>query len=54
MNYEKLIVPTVIRKKGDHFNLEEMSKLFEKPLLHRQVHGDEVYVPLDTKRLWGF
>jgi hypothetical protein len=27
---------------------------FERPLLHRQIKGDAVYIPLDTERLWGW
>jgi hypothetical protein len=27
---------------------------FERPLLHRQIKGETVYIPLDTERLWGW
>lgn len=31
---------------------EVMDKLFERPLIHREIHGNKVFVPLDVKRLW--
>jgi hypothetical protein len=37
------------RRRGrDEKSLEE---LFKRPILHRQINGDEVYVPLDLVRL---
>jgi hypothetical protein len=28
-----------------------LDELFQRPILHRQINGDEVYVPLDLVRL---
>lgn len=36
------------RRRTEEKSLEE---LFERPILHRQINGDEVYVPLDLVRL---
>jgi hypothetical protein len=30
---------------------KSLDELFERPILHRQIKGDEVYVPLDLVRL---
>lgn len=34
-------------------NSEKGRNSFERPLIHQQITGNKVYVPLDTKRLWG-
>jgi hypothetical protein len=36
------------RNRRDEKSLDE---LFQRPILHRQINGDEVYVPLDVVRL---
>ncbi|WP_209125158.1 hypothetical protein [Alkalihalobacillus sp. BA299] len=46
-----VFVPTEVKRKQEKYNMEE---LFKNPLIHRQISGDEIYIPLDTKRLWGF
>lgn len=30
-----------------------LNERFKNPLIHRQIHGDEIYTPLDISRLWG-
>jgi hypothetical protein len=30
---------------------KSMEELFKRPILHRQINGDKVYVPLDLVRL---
>ncbi|ARK29666.1 hypothetical protein [Halalkalibacter krulwichiae] len=49
-NYE-FFVPVRVRHKQKEFDVEQ---LFNNPLIHRQIKGDKVYIPLDTKRLWGY
>jgi hypothetical protein len=49
-NYE-VFVPVQVRHKQKEYDIE---KLFKNPLIHRQIKGDTVYIPLDTKRLWGY
>ncbi|AXF58035.1 hypothetical protein DT065_16535 [Salicibibacter kimchii] len=29
-----------------------LDEYFVNPLIHKQIHGNEVYVPLDLRRLW--
>ena len=36
------------RRRRDEKSLDE---LFQRPILHRQINGGEVYVPLDVVRL---
>ncbi|QOY37993.1 hypothetical protein AWH56_010740 [Anaerobacillus isosaccharinicus] len=30
-----------------------LSERFKHPLIHREIHGDKIYTPLDPTRLWG-
>ncbi|MDV2683795.1 hypothetical protein RYX56_05660 [Alkalihalophilus lindianensis] len=32
---------------------EELENQFKKPILHKAINSKEVYIPLDTERLWG-
>lgn len=48
-NYEYFL-PKQVRHRQESYDI---NALFKKPLLHRQIKGEEVYVPLDTNRLWG-
>jgi hypothetical protein len=44
-----------IRKRARH-NLSESHSLmhyFRKPIVHREIHGDRVYVPLSISRIWN-
>ncbi len=43
-----LIEASSRRRGRDEKSLDE---LFQRPILHRQITGDEVYVPLDLVRL---
>jgi hypothetical protein len=36
------------RRRSDEKSLDE---LFQRPILHRQINGDEIYVPLDVVQL---
>ncbi|WP_171038229.1 hypothetical protein [Aquibacillus sediminis] len=49
-NYWDIVygIDTRARLKGK----EEEKNYFENPLVHRQINGDEIYVPLDINRLW--
>jgi hypothetical protein len=44
------IKPRARRKTMSHHKLEEC---FENPIIHRQIHGEKVYVPLQISRLWN-
>ncbi|MCG3420051.1 hypothetical protein [Oceanobacillus jordanicus] len=39
-----------VRIKRPIAEIEKMDKGFSRPIIHRQIHGDEVYVPLN---LWS-
>lgn len=45
------IVSNHVKRKEEKYNMNE---LFKKPLIHRQIKGEKVYIPLDPKRLWGY
>jgi hypothetical protein len=30
-----------------------LEKYFEEPIIHREIHGDRVYVPLNLNRVWN-
>lgn len=38
-----------VRRRGK--NEKSVEDLFERPILHRQISGDEVYIALDLARL---
>ncbi|MGE8202949.1 hypothetical protein ACQKP0_00065 [Heyndrickxia sp. NPDC080065] len=33
--------------------MENLDKYFLNPIIHKQIHGDEVYVPLSLSRIWS-
>ncbi|WP_161568367.1 hypothetical protein [Anaerobacillus alkaliphilus] len=37
-------------KQREEISLKE---LFKNPIIHKEIHGDKVYTPLDPSRLWG-
>ncbi|MFE3835376.1 hypothetical protein ACFXOW_23130 [Bacillus subtilis] len=37
------------RQKNFFVSLEES---FKNPIIHKEIHGDKVYVPLDLSRIW--
>ncbi|MFD1706704.1 hypothetical protein ACFSCZ_08035 [Siminovitchia sediminis] len=39
--------------RAHHKEERQKTDPFLNPLIHRQIHGDEKYVSLDPKRLWG-
>ena len=50
-NFDKLLGTVYRARRQQDYSLLERS--FQKPILHRQVHGDEVYVPLNLERIWS-
>lgn len=34
-------------------NRLSMQKYFEEPIIHREIQGDKVYVPLNLARAWN-
>lgn len=39
------------RSRGKGKDEKSLEELFQRPILHRQINGDEVYIPLDLVRL---
>lgn len=33
--------------------VDRLEHLFNNPIIHRQIHGDIVYVPLNIERIWN-
>jgi hypothetical protein len=33
--------------------MDNLDQYFSNPIIHREIHGDKVYVPLDLKRIWN-
>lgn len=49
-NFEKLSGNYSKGRKKMEF--DSLDKYFENPIIHRQIHGDKIYVPLDLMRIW--
>ncbi|MFC0471037.1 hypothetical protein ACFFHM_11235 [Halalkalibacter kiskunsagensis] len=47
---DKVMFYTTARAKQENYQLKD---LFGKPIFHRQINGDKVYIPLDKERFWG-
>lgn len=44
-----------MRKRARHKTSESQSLMhyFRKPIIHKEIHGDRVYVPLRISRVWN-
>lgn len=44
-----------VRKRARHKRSESRSLMhyFKKPIIHKEIHGDRVYVPLRINRIWN-
>jgi hypothetical protein len=44
-----------VRKRVRHKKNECQSLMnyFKKPIIHKEIHGDRVYVPLRISRIWN-
>jgi hypothetical protein len=51
-NFDKLLGASkrARPKTNRSFNLEQY---FKKPIIHREIQGDRVYVPLNLNRAWN-
>lgn len=47
---EKVMTYKVARAKQERYQVKD---LFHNPILHRQIHGDKVYIPLNKERFWA-
>ena len=46
------ILGTKIRARHKELN-NFLNQSFENPIIHREIHGDRVFVPLDLNRIWN-
>jgi hypothetical protein len=44
-----------MRKRARHKNSDSQSfmQYFKNPIVHKEIHGDRVYVPLRISRIWN-
>jgi hypothetical protein len=50
-DYSKIILGTKLRARHKEL-IENLEQSFTKPIIHRGIHGEKVYVPLDLSRIW--
>jgi hypothetical protein len=41
---------TMARHKDEKYSIEHY---FQQPIVHKQISGDKVYVPLNLERVWN-
>jgi hypothetical protein len=46
----KLFYSSTVRKRNMS---NEREHSFTNPIIHREIHGDKVYVPLNMERVWN-
>ncbi len=51
-DYVKSILGVDVRARSRN-DVEPDFDSFSKPIIHKQINGSKVYVPLDVERLWG-
>lgn len=44
-----------VRKRARHkwSGIGSAAEHFEDPIIHKEIHGEKVYVPLNLNRLWN-
>ncbi|MGG0717641.1 hypothetical protein ABE096_08585 [Robertmurraya massiliosenegalensis] len=50
-NFENLfrVNPRTRHKK----EVDHLDQSFKNPIIHRQIHGDKVFVPLNLEKVWN-
>lgn len=43
----------VKRRARQKNEVESLDYYFKNPIIHRQIHGDKIYVPLNIDRIWN-
>ncbi len=33
--------------------VKSLDQCFSNPIIHKEIHGDKIYVPLDLDRIWN-
>jgi hypothetical protein len=50
-NFENLLV---VNQRARHKNEDgRLGQYFNNPIIHRQIHGDKIYVPLNLDKVWN-
>jgi len=49
-DYSEIILGTKLRAR--HKELQSLEQSFTNPIIHKEIQGDKVYVPLDLSRIW--
>jgi hypothetical protein len=50
--YIETIIGTKPRARHKELN-EFFIQSFANPIIHREIHGDKIYAPLDLNRIWN-
>ncbi len=50
-NYREFIFGPKPRARQKNF-YENLERSFKNPIIHKEIHGDKVYVPLDLSKIW--
>ncbi len=51
--YIKNVLGTNCRARRKELFNNSLDTNFLNPILHKEIHGDEIYVPLDLNRIWN-
>ena len=51
-NFERLLVDSKRARPKTNKNLNS-EQYFKEPIIHRKIHGDRVYMPLNLDRVWN-
>ncbi|WHY00514.1 hypothetical protein [Neobacillus sp. DY30] len=41
------------RARRNNSESQSLMQYFKKPIIHKEIHGDRVYVPLRISRIWN-
>jgi hypothetical protein len=52
-NYIRNVLGTNSRARRQELVNNKLDHYFLNPLIHREIHGDKIYVPLDLDRIWN-
>ena len=52
-DYIKTVLGTHSRARRQEWVNSRLDDYFLNPLIHREIHGDKIYVPLDLDRIWN-
>ena len=52
-NYIKNVLGTYSRARRQELINNSLDHYFLTPLIHKEIHGDKIYVPLDLNRIWN-